>query len=76
MLRCYTEESYDWEENLPLVLLIYRTTKHVTTGISPFQIMFGRDPTSMTHLEPLRGLLTVGVRTLFTSEISFFEGVC
>ena len=56
MLRCYTEESYDLEENLPLVLLIYRTTKHATTGISPFQIMFGRDPTSMTHLEPLRGL--------------------
>ena len=55
MLRCYTEESYDWEENLPLVLFTYRTTKHATTGISPFQIMFGRDPTSMTHLEPLGG---------------------
>ena len=48
---CYTEKSYDWEENLPLVLFAYRTTKHATTGISPFQIMYGREPQGKIHLE-------------------------
>ena len=53
MLRCYTEKSYDWEEYLPLVLYAYWTTKHATTGIAPYQLMYGRDVTNKTHIEPL-----------------------
>ena len=70
MLRCYTEESYDWEENLPLVLFTSRTTKHATTGISPFQIMFGRDPPSMTHLEPLGGYEPSGYERYLSQRLA------
>ena len=78
MLLCYTEESYDWEENLPLVLFTYRTTKHATTGISPFQLIFGRDPPNMIHLEPLGGYEPSGyerfLRQRLASLKEFVEG--
>ena len=44
MLRCYVNSEEDWETYLPLVLYAYRTASYSTTGISPFQMMFGRDP--------------------------------
>ena len=49
MLRCYVEKSHEWETYLPLVLFAYRTTKHSSTGVTPFEIMFGRNPTEMTE---------------------------
>ena len=33
-----------WEEHLQLLLFIYRTTKHSTTGLSLFEILFGSNP--------------------------------
>ena len=45
MLRCYVNSEEDWETYLPLVLYAYRTAPHSTTGVSPFKMMFGRDPT-------------------------------
>ena len=51
MLRCYVEESWEWEKYLPLVLYAYRTTKHATTKVTPFQLMFGRDPLGNFHTE-------------------------
>jgi len=33
----------EWEECLPLALLAYRTAKHASAGLSPFEMMFGRD---------------------------------
>ena len=44
MLRAYVREQADWERFLPLVLFAYRTAVHSSTGISPFQLMFGRQP--------------------------------
>ena len=49
MLRCYVEKKEDWEKYLHLVLLSYRTSKHTSTGISPFQLMYGRDPAVITQ---------------------------
>ena len=46
LLRCYVNTEDDWERYLPLVLYAYRTTQHSTTGVSPFQLMFGRPPQS------------------------------
>ena len=34
----------DWETYLPLVLYAYHTAPHSTTSVSPFLMMFGRDP--------------------------------
>ena len=47
MLRTYVERQEDWEKYLPLVLHAYRSAPHSSTGISPFMLMFGREPKPM-----------------------------
>ena len=42
MLRTYVQQQHDWEQYLPLVLYAYRTAVRTSTGISPFELMFGR----------------------------------
>ena len=42
MLRAYVQQHQDWEQYLPLVLYAYRTAVHASTGVSPFEMMFGR----------------------------------
>ena len=42
MLRVYVQDQADWERHLPLVLFAYRTAVHSSTGLSPFELMFGR----------------------------------
>ena len=51
MLRCYVNESWEWEKYLPLILYAYRTTKHATTKVTPFQLMYGREPSHMEVFE-------------------------
>jgi len=46
LLRCYVDSEDDWECYLPLVLYVYHTAQHSSTGASPFQLMFGRPPQS------------------------------
>ncbi|KAL5481615.1 hypothetical protein EMCRGX_G021810 [Ephydatia muelleri] len=46
LLRAYVEKDYEWERYLPLVLYAYRTAVHTSTGVSPFVLMFGREPRS------------------------------
>lgn len=36
-------EQEDWEERLLAVLWAYRTTYKVTTGHTPFQLMYGQE---------------------------------
>ena len=47
LLRSYTEKEGDWEENLQLLLYMYRNTKHTTTGLSPYKVLFGVNPPSL-----------------------------
>ena len=44
LLRSYTQQEADWELHLPLALFAYRTAVHSSTGVSPFEMMFGRAP--------------------------------
>ena len=37
----------DWEEHLQMLLFLYRTTKHATTGLSPHEVLFGSNPPSL-----------------------------
>ena len=54
LLRSYTEREGDWEEHLQLLLYVYRSTKHATTGLSPYQVLFGVNPPSL-HVPRLPG---------------------
>ena len=51
LLRSYVEQEADWERYLPLVLFAYRTATHSSTGISPFMLMFGRQPQTNEYAE-------------------------
>eukprot|EP00731_Ephydatia_muelleri_P005310 Em0002g1486a len=48
LLRTYAQRQDDWEKHLSLVLYAYRTATHSSTGTSPFQLMYGRQPKSST----------------------------
>ena len=47
LLRSYTEREGDWEEYLLLLLYVYRSTKHATTRLSPYEVLFGINPPSL-----------------------------
>ena len=38
------ERERDWDLVLPSLLFAHGTSAHETTGTTPFQLMFGRDP--------------------------------
>ena len=43
MLQCYAqEEPTYWDRHIPYVLFAYRESPHVSTGYSPFELMYGR----------------------------------
>eukprot|EP00731_Ephydatia_muelleri_P007838 Em0004g176a len=37
------DDERDWDLLLPTLLFAYRTSRHVTTGVTPFELMYGRD---------------------------------
>ena len=38
-----TEETTMWDEFIYPALMAYRTTKHATTGVTPFLLVYGRE---------------------------------
>ena len=44
LLQTYVEKQEDLEQHLPLALYVYRTAMHTSTGMSSFQLMYGRHP--------------------------------
>ena len=42
MLQAYTEKRADWEDWLPFVAAAYNSTKHESTGFTPFEMNFPR----------------------------------
>ena len=44
MLCSYVNDLAEWERSLPLALFVYRTAVHASTGITPFEMMFGHTP--------------------------------
>ena len=47
LIWTHVERDSQWEEHLQLLLFMYRTTKHTTTGLSPYEILFGSNPPSL-----------------------------
>ena len=44
LLHLFVQSEPDWERYSPLVLYTYHTARHTSTGVSPFQLMFGCHP--------------------------------
>ena len=44
MLHLYVKNKEEWEKHLPLILHAYHTAIHLSTGSTPFDIMYGRPP--------------------------------
>ncbi len=44
-------DQTQWDSNLPTALQAMRITKHVSTGVSPFQLLFGRPPRLPSSVE-------------------------
>ena len=53
LLRTFVQQEGNWEQHLQLLLYIYRTTKHTSTGLSPREILFGHNPPSI-HIPNFR----------------------
>jgi len=52
--KCYVHvctQAY-WEEFLPLVWFTYCTSVHTSTGVSPFELMFGRNAQNFSLTSP------------------------
>ena len=44
MLTAYVSTNHkDWDDQLPFVMMAYRSSDHETTGMSPNMLMFGRE---------------------------------
>ncbi|KHJ40561.1 integrase core domain protein [Trichuris suis] len=43
MFQTYVRNESQWEEHLPFLLYAYRTSRHASTGNTPFTLVFGRD---------------------------------
>lgn len=56
LLRSHIDRDRDWEEHLQLLLFLYRTTRHATTGLSPYEILFGTNPPSL-HISNMPGVV-------------------
>ena len=51
MLKRYVSSSdKDWDWKLPLLLMAIRSTPHRSTGVTPFEMMTGREMTFPLHL--------------------------
>ena len=47
MIRAYvSKRQSNWEDYLPILEFAYNSAKHVTTGFSPFMLMYGFQPRS------------------------------
>ncbi len=51
ILRATMQETgQPWEQLLPQAVFAMNTSVHTSTGISPFRVLFGRDPSTPLHL--------------------------
>ena len=64
MLRAYvSKRQSSWEDYLPILEFAYNSAKHVTTGFSPFMLMYGFQP---------RAPVTVGLANEKIHEVKNF----
>ena len=69
LLRTYVERQEDWEQHLPLALYAYRTATHTSTGVSPFQLMYGRHP-KPNIITPARGYEATSYQAVLQAKMA------
>ena len=52
LLCALVKMESDWEEHVPLLLFVYRTTKYSTTKLSPYEILFGQNSAPLHFTAP------------------------
>ena len=52
LLRAFAHKCSDWKDHLQLLMFMYHTTKHMSTGMYPYEIIFGHNPPSI-HIPEL-----------------------
>ena len=45
-----TDRANDWDEHLPYVMMAYRSSKHTSTGCTPYSMIYGRECTMPVDL--------------------------
>ena len=46
MLTSFVSENQnDWDEHINLLMLAYRSAQHESTGVSPYEMLFAKQPT-------------------------------
>ena len=50
LLRSLVKTESDWEQHVQLLLFVYKPTKHSTTKLSPYEILFGQNPAPLSFL--------------------------
>ena len=68
MLRCYVE-GWEWEKYLPLVLYAYRTTKHATTKVTPFQLIMDAILRELTNCKSLQCMIQLHTRGIYVISL-------
>ena len=71
LLRMYVEKEEDWEKHLPLALYAYRTAVHSSTGVSPFMLMYGREPSSGVLMHLLVMMLAISQEFCSPNYLSY-----
>ncbi|XP_016200302.1 uncharacterized protein LOC107641320 [Arachis ipaensis] len=51
LTKMVTNAHKDWSEYRPLALWIYRTTRHGTTGVTPFSLVYGVEAVLPAEIE-------------------------
>jgi hypothetical protein len=72
LLRTYVEKEEEWESHLPLALYAYRTAVHSSTRVSPFMLMYGREPSSGVLVQP-SGYDVSDFSTVLQSKLSHLQ---
>jgi len=49
--KIVTRGGKDWDELLGPVLFAYKTAPHLSTGETPFSLLYGQDPTVPTSMD-------------------------
>ena len=66
LLRTLADKGNDWEDHLQLLLFFYRTSRHASTGVSPYEVLFGTNPPS-PHIPILREVTSIDPATYSSS---------